>query len=131
MIMKNVKVNFADAIVDAIRDKNVDFDRRVNLWATVMCQANKAYNEHDKNKRNIGGKYDYSMGYILLCELNDECEDAVPGMALLNALDTWTDGEDEAKAVDEMCKSFFDEVGLFETTRIFEYNKEETNNGQQ
>ena len=127
MIMKNVTVNFTDDIVTAIRDKNVDFDRRVNLWATVMCKANKAYNEHDKSKRNIGGKYDYSMGYILLCELNDECEEAVPGMALLNALDTWTDWSDEA--VDEMCKDFFDEVGLFETTRIFEYNKEETNNG--
>lgn len=126
MIMKNVTVNFTDDIVAAIRDKNVDFDRRVNLWATVMCRANKAYNEHDKSKRNIGGKYDYSMGYILLCELNDECEEAVPGMALLNALDTWTDWSDEA--VDEMCKDFFDEVGLFETTRIFEYNKEETNN---
>lgn len=131
MIMKNITVSFTDEIVAAIRDKNVDFDRRVNLWATVMCKANKVYNEHDKNKRNIGGKYDYSMGYILLCELNGECEDAVPGLAILNALDTWTDGEDEAEAVDEMCKDFFDEVGLFETTRIFEYNKEETNNGQQ
>ena len=39
MVMNNVTVHFIDAIVTAIRDKNVDFDRRVNLWATVMCSA--------------------------------------------------------------------------------------------
>ena len=132
MAMKNITFVFKDEIVNAIRDKSVDLDRRINLWATMMCAANKAYNEAVKLpfRKNIGGKYDYSIGFVLLCELESECDCEVPGLGLLNAIDCWISGSNEAEAVDSMCADFFAELGLFEVTRIFEYNKEETNNGR-
>lgn len=133
MNMKNVTVHFTDDIVAAIRDKNVDIDRRANLWGRTMCHSNTDYKKADKSKKNIGGKYDFSIGYVLLCDLLSECgpDDEIPGISLLNALDCWhqRSTKTEEEAVDEMCADFFDEVGLFEVTRIFEYNKEETNNG--
>lgn len=133
MNMKNVTVHFTDDIVAAIRDKNVDIDRRANLWGTIMCHSNADYKKADKSKKNIGGKYDFSIGYVLLCDLLSECgpDDEIPGISLLNALDYWNQrsSKTEEEVIDEMCAKFFDEVGLFEVTRIFEYNKEETNNG--
>lgn len=133
MNMKNVTVHFTDDIVAAIRDKNVDIDRRANLWGRTMCHSSTDYKKADKSKKNIGGKYDFSIGYVLLCDLLSECgpDDEIPGISLLNALDCWhqRSTKTEEEAVDEMCADFFDEVGLFEVTRIFEYNKEETNNG--
>lgn len=133
MNMKNVTVHFTDDIVAAIRDKNVDIDRRANLWGNIMCLSNADYKKADKRKKNIGGKYDFSIGYVLLCDLLSECgpDDEIPGISLLNALDCWhqRSTKTEEEAIDEMCADFFDEVGLFEVTRIFEYNKEETNNG--
>ena len=133
MNMKNVTVHFTDDIVAAIRDKNVDIDRRANLWGRTMCHSNADYKKADKRKKNIGGKYDFSIGYVLLCDLLSECgpDDEIPGISLLNALDCWhqRSTKTEEEAIDEMCADFFDEVGLFEVTRIFEYNKEETNNG--
>ena len=133
MNMKNVTVHFTDDIVAAIRDKNVDIDRRANLWGNIMCLSNADYKKADKRKKNIGGKYDFSIGYVLLCDLLSECgpDDEIPGISLLNALDCWhqRSTKTEEEVIDEMCADFFDEVGLFEVTRIFEYNKEETNNG--
>lgn len=138
MNMKNVTVHFTDDIVAAIRDKNVDIDRRANLWGEIMYRSNVDYKKADKSKKNIGGKYDFSIGYVLLCELISECgpDDEIPGIALLNALDCWhqESTKTEEEAIDEMCFEFYADCGLFESTRIFGYTngyaekKEETNN---
>ena len=139
MNMKNVTVHFTDDIVAAIRDKNVDIDRRANLWGEIMKRSNIDYKKSDKSKKNIGAKYDFSIGYVLLCELISECgpDDEIPGTALLNALDCWHQRiiKTEEEVIDEMCAEFYADCGLFESTRIFGYTngyaekKEETNNG--
>ena len=143
MNMKNVTVNFTDDIVAAIEDKNVDIDRRANLWGTIMYRSNVDYKKADKSKMNIGCKYDFSIGYVLLCNLISECgpDDEIPGIALMNALDCWhfyqRSAKTEEEAIDEMCLEFYADCGLFESTRIFGYTngyaekKEESNNGKQ
>lgn len=139
MNMKNVTVHFTDNIVAAIRDKNVAIDRRANLWGEIMKCSNIDYKKSDKSKKNIGAKYDFSIGYVLLCELISECgpDDEIPGTALLNALDCWHQRiiKTEEEVIDEMCAEFYADCGLFESTRIFggtsgyTEKKEETDNG--